>query len=65
MSFTCTGMIILVWGQLTCSMPPAAPAASDFCTRYTPIYWSSADTRQTKERVDAMNRRWKKYCRSK
>lgn len=62
MSFTCTGMIILVWGQLTCTLPQQ-PVSDTFCTSYTPVRWSSADTRETKEQVDANNRRWKRRCR--
>lgn len=63
MSFTCTGMIILVWGQLTCTLPQQ-PVSDTFCTSYTPVRWSSADTRETKEQVDANNRRWKRRCRN-
>lgn len=64
MTFTCTGMIILVFGQLTCTAPEQ-PVTDTFCTRYIPIHWSGADTRGTKEQVDLMNRRWKRDCAGK
>lgn len=62
MTFTCQGVIILFFGQLTCQLPPAPPPADTFCTRYQPIYWAAGDTRGTKEQVDKMNRRWKSSC---
>lgn len=62
MTFTCAGAIILFWGQLTCTLPQQ-PVSDTFCTSYTPVRWSSADTRETKEQVDANNRRWKRRCR--
>lgn len=63
MTFTCQGVIILFFGQLTCTLPPAPATPDTFCTRYVPIQWSSADTRKTKEQVDRMNRRWKATCK--
>lgn len=63
MTFTCTGMIILVFGQLTCTMPTPPAPPDTFCTRYSPIYWAEADTKETKDKVDQMNRRWKRSCR--
>jgi hypothetical protein len=62
MTFTCTGVIILVWGQLTCTLPQQ-PVTDTFCTSYVPVRWASADTRETKEQVDQNNRRWKRRCR--
>lgn len=62
MTFTCAGMIILVWGQLTCTIPQQ-PVTDTFCTSYTPVQWHADDTRGTKAAVDTNNRRWKRRCR--
>lgn len=64
MQMTCTGFVFL-FAQLTCTLPSAPPPADTFCTRYQPVRWSSADTRETKEQVDRLNRRWKATCRKK
>lgn len=61
MTMTCVGFAFF-YAQLTCTVP-TPPVADTFCTRYAPIYWSSADTRATKEAVDLMNRRWKRSCK--
>lgn len=46
---------------------PALPATAGatFCQTAQPIYWSSADTRKTKEQVDEHNRVWKRLCAAK
>ena len=63
MTFTCTGMIILVWGQLTCTLPTPPAPLDTFCTSYSPVRWHADDTRETKEATDQNNRRWKRRCR--
>lgn len=58
----CTGFAFVL-AFIQCSQPaPPATAGAKFCDVYKPIYWSTADTRQTKEQVDEANRVWKKLC---
>lgn len=55
----CFGPIVVMWCTLLGN--PAADAAR-FCAIYSPVRWSSKDTRGTKEQVDILNRQWKKIC---
>jgi len=42
---------------------PAAPSGGvTYCAVATPFYWSSADTRKTKEQADRINRVGKALC---
>jgi hypothetical protein len=59
--------MIECWGFLiymSCSVPQAPPTDT-FCQVASPIYWSTADTRATKEAVDMHNRKWKRLCANK
>jgi hypothetical protein len=56
----CIGLI-LVWCSSQ-ALPPAT-AGAPFCEIYSPILWSTHDTRKTKEQVDQLNRVWKQLCR--
>jgi len=58
MDVTCFGFLVF----FSCSVPTPAPSDS-FCQIYTPIRWSAADTRLTKEQVDTRNRVWKRLCK--
>lgn len=54
----CYGLFIM-----ECQQVPTAPVdAVTFCQAYQPIYWSAADTRETKRQADRMNRVWKRIC---
>jgi hypothetical protein len=55
----CFGILVMVC-ELTAA--PAPPPASTYCQIAKPMYWSTADTRQTKEQIDTENRKWKKLC---
>ena len=37
--------------------------ASTYCQIARPITWAAADTRITKQQIDAHNRTWKRLCR--
>lgn len=41
---------------------PAAPSGATFCQIAKPFYWSSGDTRMSKEQADTHNRKGKKLC---
>lgn len=56
--FWCVGLIVT-----RCFVQEPASAGDTFCQIAKPIYWSSADTRATKEQVDAHNRKWKRLCK--
>ena len=56
---TCTGFALFLV-HLNCT-PPAAPPDT-YCQIAKPIYWSSKDTRITKEQADKHNRIWKRLC---
>lgn len=56
----CTGWVF-IYANLTCTQPPQ-PVLDTFCMQTKPIYWSTKDSRQTKEQVDIYNRRWKRLC---
>lgn len=58
----CTGFAFLLV-TMTCEVPTPPPSPDSFCTSYIPVRWSSQDTRQTKEQVDRLNRRWKLRCK--
>lgn len=64
---TCFGIALVIFvGR--CIDPNADAAAQrrvEFCRTYTPVYWSAADTRKTKEQVDRNNRIWKALCSPK
>ena len=45
-----------------CQTAKQAAPPSNFCEIARPIFWSSADTRATKEQIDAYNRRGKALC---
>lgn len=62
----CSGFMFLVWASLTCVNVDNKPALVDtFCNSYTPVRWSTLDTRQTKEETDTNNRKWKARCAKK
>ncbi len=57
----CYGLVLVMY----CELPPppkAPPPASTYCQIAKPIYWSAADTRQTKEQADRENRKYKRLC---
>lgn len=56
----CFGFLIVFSCQQPA--PPPATAGATFCQTYQPVYWSSSDTRKTKEQVDTNNRVWKQLC---
>jgi hypothetical protein len=56
---TCTGFAFL-FVSMTCQ-PKGAPPDT-YCQIAKPIYWSSKDTRGTKEQADRENRKWKALC---
>ncbi len=43
--------------------PKAPPPAQPYCDVARPVSWSSRDTRETKEAVDAENRKYVRFCR--
>ena len=49
-----------------CAHDVSAPAlsAAPYCDVAKPIYWSSKDTRQTKEQADRENAKWKRLCQT-
>jgi len=58
MQTICFGLLIMF-----CEPAPRATLdAASFCRTGQPIYWSGADTRATKEQIDAHNRVGKKLC---
>lgn len=46
-----------------CAVQQAPPPADTYCKITRPIYWSSKDTRKTKEAADTHNRVYKRLCR--
>ena len=55
----CFGILVMIC-QLQSA--PAQVSADTFCQIYTPVRWSAADTRKTKEQADTNNRKWKRLC---
>ena len=55
----CVGFLIV----FSCQAIEAPQASLSFCGGVRPIFWSKNDTRRTKEQVDVLNRKWKKFCR--
>ncbi len=45
-----------------CQTAKQALPPSNFCQLAKPIFWSSQDTRATKEQIDRYNRRGKALC---
>lgn len=62
-TITCTG-VAFIFASLTCQVPEAK-VVDTFCTNYNPVYWSTKDTRSTKEQNDINNRKWKRLCAEK
>lgn len=60
---TCTGFAFL-FVSMTCTQQVTAPTDT-FCAIAKPIFWSSRDTRITKEQADIHNRKIKQLCRKK
>jgi hypothetical protein len=56
----CKGFAFLVWSTFTCVPVGASP--DTFCEIAEPIFWVSADTRETKEQIDRLNRKGKRVC---
>jgi len=62
MKTICFGIGIMMCHPLD-QAPQPASAGATFCQLYQPVYWSAQDTRETKEQVDRLNRKWKAVCR--
>ena len=59
------GVAISVAGCASLGRKPSPTVVRNYCDIYTPIRWSSLDTRLTKEQVDKANRIWKRICKNK
>lgn len=57
------GSTLTLSGLTSCApfLPPGVGGAT-FCQVSKPIYWSTNDTRSTKEQVDTHNKKWKALC---
>lgn len=55
----CFGLLVMF---CQAQSAPAATAGATFCDVAKPVYWSTSDTRKTKEQVDIHNRKGKVIC---
>jgi hypothetical protein len=61
--FLLVGIILFLVSCQT--VAPLTTSSAPFCLTYSPVYWSSHDTRKTIEQTDTNNRVWKQLCASK
>jgi|1186.fasta_scaffold255545_2 hypothetical protein len=54
----CFGLLVMF-----CQPQAPLPVPDTYCQIARPIYWSAADTRETKEQIDTENRKWKRFCK--
>ena len=55
----CFGLLVMMY----CEVEKQTLPVDSFCQLYNPIYLSHADSRKTKEQVDASNTVWKTLCK--